>query len=140
MLIGDTSSPPVNEKNMKYTCPQCGTVYDLTAEHYNRKLECQCGAKFEISPPDEAAAVQKPHADIGLTAAHVVAGLVLLIGSVIFVFAGLNYLNFQKIPDLLISMAGLFLFLVGCIISVLTTIADKLHKIEWYISKFYKSK
>ncbi|MBR2910298.1 MAG: zinc-ribbon domain-containing protein [Lentisphaeria bacterium] len=53
MLIGDTSSPPVNEKNMKYTCPQCGTVYDLTAEHYNRKLECQCGKKFTVSPPDE---------------------------------------------------------------------------------------
>ena len=125
---------------MKHNCPQCGTVYDLTPEHYNQKLQCQCGAKFTVSPPDQAAVAQKPQVDIGLIAAHIIAGLSLLIGGVLFVFPGLNYLGFQKLPDLLCCMAGLFLFLTGCIISLLTTVADKLHRIEWYISEFYKSK
>lgn len=51
---------------MKYACPQCGTVYDLSAEHYNQKLECQCGATFTVSPPDAAAAVPNPEANPNL--------------------------------------------------------------------------
>lgn len=51
---------------MKYACPQCGTVYDLSVEHYNQKLECQCGAKFTVSPPDAAAAVPNPEANPNL--------------------------------------------------------------------------
>ena len=51
---------------MKYACPQCGTVYDLSAEHYNQKLECHCGAKFTVPPPEEAAAVPNPEANPNL--------------------------------------------------------------------------
>ena len=51
---------------MKYTCPQCGTAYELGPEHYNQKLECQCGATFTVSPPDAAAAVPNPEANPNL--------------------------------------------------------------------------
>lgn len=125
---------------MKYTCPQCGTAYELGPEHYNQRLECQCGEKFIVSPCAKGEVTQKPHPDIGLIAAHIIAGLSLLIGGAIFVLAVLSYLEFHQIPDLLCGMSGLFLFLAGCVISILTMAADKLHKIEWYISKFYKSK
>lgn len=125
---------------MKYACPQCGTAYELGPEHYNQRLECQCGEKFTVSPPAEATVKGKPKADIGLIVGHIIAGLMLLIGGAIFFFAGLNYLSFQKVPDLMCSMVGLFLFLLGCIISLLGTAADKLHKIEWYLAEFYKRK
>ncbi len=46
---------------MKYTCPQCGTAYELGPEHYNQRLECQCGAKFTVEAPPVPATSPNPN-------------------------------------------------------------------------------
>ena len=35
---------------MKVQCPQCETLYDVTAENIGQRVECQCGTTFEAIP------------------------------------------------------------------------------------------
>lgn len=142
MLIGDTSSPPVNEKNMKYTCPQCGTVYDLTAEHYNRKLECQCGATFTVSPPSPPAAVKnkRPETPVAVLIVTIVSVLFMVIGGAAILIGLLSFIDSQNPFHLAAVAGGLLLLIQGGFIGCLGIMADKLHKIEWYIAEFYNKK
>ena len=148
MLIGDTSSPPGNEKNMKYACPQCGTAYELGPEHYNPKLECQCGAKFTVSPPDQAAVAPEPKKNSSRqpgtpAAVQIVAAvsvLFMVIGGAAILIGLLCFLDSQNPLHLATVAGGLLLLIQGGFIGCLSIMADKLHRIEWYISEFYKNK
>ena len=133
---------------MKYACPQCGTVYDLTTEHYDQKLECQCGAKFTVSPPDAAAVAPEPKKNSSRqpgtpAAVQIVAAvsvLFMVIGGAAILIGLLSFIDSQNPFHLAAVAGGLLLLIQGGFIGCLGIMADKLHKIEWYIAEFYNNK
>ena len=148
MLLGDTAPPETKGQNMKYACPKCGTVYDLTPEHYNQKLQCQCGAKFTVSPPDEVAVApegkkdssRQPGTPAAVQIVAAVSVLFMVIGGAAILIGLLCFLDSQNPLHLATVAGGLLLLIQGGFIGCLSIMADKLHRIEWYISEFYKSK
>lgn len=45
---------------MHQTCPQCGTVYDVTEYPEGHTFQCQCGRTLEVGSPAEPGAVPPP--------------------------------------------------------------------------------
>lgn len=41
---------------MKLTCPQCGTVYDVTQYAEGHTFQCQCGNELKVGPRPSVAA------------------------------------------------------------------------------------
>ena len=41
---------------MKLTCPQCGTVYDVTQYDEGHTFQCQCGNELKVGPKPSVAA------------------------------------------------------------------------------------
>ena len=41
---------------MKLTCPQCGTVYDVTQYPEGHTFQCQCGNELKVGPQPSVAA------------------------------------------------------------------------------------
>lgn len=133
---------------MKYTCPQCGTAYELGSEHYNRKLECQCGEKFIVSPQGEVnpspvppkSSSRQPGTPAAVQIVAIVSVLFMVIGGAAILIGLACFLESQNPFHLATVAGGLLLLIQGGFIGCLSIMADKLHRIEWYISEFYKSK
>jgi hypothetical protein len=51
---------------MELRCPQCGTVYDVTAYSAGHTFACQCGRTLEVPAPPPGGAVPPVVSDPGL--------------------------------------------------------------------------
>ena len=108
---------------MKYACPQCGTAYELGPEHYNQRLECQCGEKIMILPFES----HKPA--IFPIVMMVLAILITLSGFVIHIIATFYYLNDKENYVMLnFSCWGQHAFLLGMILICLCYIASQISR------------
>lgn len=47
---------------MHLTCPQCGTIYDVTEYPEGHTFQCQCGRTLEVASPAEGSAAPPPPA------------------------------------------------------------------------------
>jgi len=45
---------------MKLTCPQCGTVYDVTQYAEGHTFQCQCGNELRVGPQPASVAAARP--------------------------------------------------------------------------------
>lgn len=45
---------------MKLTCPQCGTVYDVTQYSEGHTFQCQCGNQLKVGPQPASVAAAGP--------------------------------------------------------------------------------
>lgn len=45
---------------MKLTCPQCGTVYDVTQYAEGHTFQCQCGNELKVGPQPASVASAAP--------------------------------------------------------------------------------
>jgi hypothetical protein len=45
---------------MKLTCPQCGTVYDVTQYAEGHTFQCQCGTELKVGPRPASVASAAP--------------------------------------------------------------------------------
>ncbi|HEU4463781.1 MAG TPA: hypothetical protein VFS53_01930 [Gemmatimonadota bacterium] len=45
---------------MKLTCPQCGTVYDVTQYPEGHTFQCQCGNELKVGPQPASVAAAGP--------------------------------------------------------------------------------